>query len=65
MFSPKNNLSKIIHRPEKGNSGGFLMDVENAKMELGYKPVYDCRKLFENYKQEMQLNRFKDIRMID
>ena len=39
------------------------MDVENAKKELGYRPVYDCKKLFEDYKKEMEIDRFKDLRL--
>ena len=41
------------------------MDVENAKKELGYEPKYDCRKLFEDYKAEMKINRFKELRKQD
>lgn len=61
VFSPKNNPSKIIYRPEKPVGGGFLMDIQNAIDELGYKPEYDCKKLFEAYKKEMELNRFKEL----
>ena len=39
------------------------MDIENAKEELGYKPQYDCRKLFEDYKNEMRINRFAELRL--
>ena len=38
------------------------MDVQNAKDELGYEPVYDVVRLFENYKEEMQLDRFAELR---
>ena len=38
------------------------MDVENAKEELGYEPQYDCLKLFEDYKKEMEINRFEELR---
>ena len=62
VFSPKDKPSKIIYKPEKVSSGGFLMNVDNAKEELGYEPVYTCRKLFENYKEEMELHRFDSIR---
>lgn len=62
VFSPKDKKSKIIYRPEKVSSGGFLMNIDNAKKELGYEPVYTCRKLFENYKEEMELHRFDSIR---
>ena len=63
VFSPDNEKSEIIYRPEKKSGGGFLMNVDNAKKELGYEPVYTCKKLFENYKEEMQINRFAELRM--
>ena len=63
VFSPKNKRSKIIYQPEKVSSGGFLMDITNAKEELGYEPKYDCLNLFEDYKNEMRVNRFKDLRL--
>lgn len=62
VFSPKDHPSQIIYRPEKPCGGGFLMDVQNAKEELGYEPQYDCQRLFEAYKEEMKINRFKDLR---
>lgn len=61
VFSPKDNPSEIIYKPEKPVGGGFLMDIDNAKEELGYEPQYDCRKLFEAYREEMKLNRFKEL----
>lgn len=62
VFSPKDHPSEIIYRPDKVAGGGFLMDVENAKEELGYEPKYDCLKLFEDYKREMEIDRFKELR---
>lgn len=62
VFSPQDTISEIIYRPEKKAGGGFLMDVENAKKELGYEPKYDCLKLFEDYKKEMEIERFKELR---
>lgn len=64
VFSPPENPSKIILCPEKLNSGAFLMDVSNAKEELGYKPQYNCLDLFKDYKVEMELNRYKELREI-
>lgn len=43
VFSPKENPSTIIYRPDLKSGGGFLMDVGNAKSELGYIPQYDCK----------------------
>ncbi|OPX50371.1 NAD-dependent epimerase/dehydratase family protein [Clostridium thermobutyricum] len=62
VFSPIDKKSEIIYKPEKPCGGGFLMDISNAKEELGYEPVYNCRKLFEDYKKEMEINRFKELR---
>ena len=62
VFSPKDHPSEIIFCPDKPAGGGFLMDVQNAKEELGYEPQYDCLKLFEDYKKEMEINRFEELR---
>lgn len=62
VFSPKENPSKIIYCPEKKSGGGFLMDISNAKEELGYEPQYDIKALFENYKKEMLEDRYKELR---
>ena len=62
VFSPKDHPSQIIYRPDKPAGGGFLMDVTNAKEELGYEPKYDVEALFRNYKEEMEVNRFKELR---
>jgi len=63
VFSPKDNPSEIVFCPDKKVGGGSLMDIENAKMELGYEPKYDCHALFEEYKKEMKLNRFAELLM--
>lgn len=63
VFSPNNNRSKIVYLPDKPIGGGYLMDVENAKTELGYCPKYDVHALFEEYKKEMAIDRFKELRM--
>ncbi|MBN7774075.1 NAD-dependent epimerase/dehydratase family protein [Clostridium aminobutyricum] len=62
VFSPVEHPSEIIYRLDKKAGGGFLMDIENAKRELGYEPQYDCLRLFEDYKAEMQVDRFKELR---
>ena len=63
VFSPPDNPSPIVFRPEKTCGGFCLMDVQNAKDELGYAPQYDVRALFEEYKKEMSLNRFGELLM--
>lgn len=61
VFSSKDNPSKIVYRPDK-KSGGAIMDIENARKELGYEPKYDCLALLEDYKKEMEIDRFKELR---
>lgn len=58
VFSPKENPSKIIECPEKKDCDDFVMDITNAKEELGYEPEYNYIAYLEDYKKEMELNRF-------
>lgn len=58
VFSPKDKPSKIIPCPEKKDCDDFVMDITNAKEELGYEPKYDYISYLEDYKKEMELNRF-------
>lgn len=62
VFSSSDNPSKIVYCPDKKVSGGFLMDVSNAKEELGYEPQYSFRDLMEDYKKEMEIQRFAELR---
>jgi len=61
VFSPAGQTSKIIECPEKPGFVSFVMDIENAKKELGYVPEYDYISYLKDYKKEMELNRFKDL----
>lgn len=63
VFSSKDNVSKVIYCPEKENSGGFSLDITNAKEELGYEPKYGIKELLEDYKEEMKVNRFEELRI--
>lgn len=54
-FSPKNNPSKIIYRPDinvKLNNHHY--DIENVIQELGYKPQYPLQKMFDDMKKEKE-----------
>lgn len=63
VFSPKDKPSQIKYAPEKKSGGSFLMDISNAQTDLGYEPKYDCLKLLEDYKKEMEIDRFKELRL--
>lgn len=62
VFSPKEKKSKIIHLPEKPDSRNFIMDITNAREELGYEPEYYYLDYLKDFKKEMELNRFKELR---
>lgn len=57
VFSPKENKSKIIYCPEKPNSREFIMDITNAKEELGYEPQYSYIEYLQDFKKEMEKER--------
>jgi len=61
VFSAPNNKSKIIYCPEKEDTRSFIMDIENAKKELGYEPKYDYITYLKDFKEEMKLNRFEEL----
>ncbi len=62
VFCPAGKKSDIVVLSDKVAGGGILMDVQNAKDELGYEPKYDVVRLFEAYKEEMKYNRFAELR---
>lgn len=62
VFCPPNNKSEIVCLEDKPAGGGILMDIQNAKDELGYEPVYNVHMLFEEFKKEMQVDRFIELR---
>lgn len=62
VFCPPDKQSEIVVLRDKKAGGGILMDVTNAKEELGYEPQYDVVKLFEAFKEEMKYDRFAELR---
>lgn len=62
VFSPSNRKSRIIHCPDKPNSREFIMDITNAREELGYEPKYYYLDYLKDFKEEMSINRFSELR---
>lgn len=58
VFCPHDKKSKIIYCPEKKDCDDFVMEIDNIKEDLGYKPEYDYKSYLEDYKKEEMLNRF-------
>lgn len=61
VFSPDGYTSRIIPRPEKASFTSFVMDIENAKTDLGYSPQYDYIAYLKDYKAEMEKKRFDQL----
>lgn len=61
VFSPPEHKSQIKFCPEKTDCVDFIMDIENARRELGYEPKYDYLAYLEDYKKEMNSDRFECI----
>ncbi len=61
VFSPKEKKSTIIECPDKPTFTSFVMDIESARRDLGYEPQYDYISYLEDYKREMEQNRFDGL----
>jgi len=62
VFSLEGKKSIIVPCPEKPDSREFIMDISNAKVELGYEPQYYYLDYLKDFKKEMELNRFSELR---
>lgn len=63
VFSPKDHKSNIEVFPDKSSGPGlYELDITNAIQDLGYHPEYDVYRLLEDFKEEMKINRFAELR---
>ena len=53
-----NKKSNIVFRPDKPNAPQYIMDISNAKDELGYEPKYSYLDMLYAMKKEKELGRF-------
>ena len=61
VFSPKDYPSKIIPCPEKRSCDDSHMNIDKARELLGYEPEYDYISYLEDYKKEMNSDRFRGL----
>lgn len=61
VFSPEGKKSEIVEKPEGAGFTSFVMDIKNARDELGYEPEYTYIKYLEDYKQEQSQKRFNEL----
>lgn len=53
VFGDKSK-SEIVFAPDKPNAPQYIMDIEPAKLELGYEPKYDYISMLKDFKKEME-----------
>ena len=59
VFSSTGSKSEKIYRPEMHDCVNYYMNVDKARKNLGYDPVFVTPELvFEDYKKELEQNRF-------
>ena len=61
VFSPCPKECQIIEKPNAASFISFVMDIDNAKKDLGYEPDYTYIKYLEDYKKEWALKRFDSL----
>lgn len=57
VFSNEGNKSQIVMRPDMPNAPQYIMNVDNAKDELGYEPKYNYIAMLKDIKKEMEKDR--------
>ena len=53
--------SEIIYCPEKPSSPQFVLNIENAKKELGYAPQYDFKHFLSEFKKDLETEPFAKL----
>lgn len=61
VFGTEGKKSNIFYRPDKPNGRDFVQDITKTCTDLGYEPKYDYRSYLEDYKKEMEENRFHGL----
>lgn len=53
VFGKEYRRSEIIMRPDKPNASQYVMNISQAKEELGYEPKYDYISMLKDIKAEI------------
>ncbi|MGB5982860.1 MAG: NAD(P)-dependent oxidoreductase [Nonlabens sp.] len=62
VFSPDDNPSEVIYKPEKNNQNSYHYDISNAVEELGYSPKFDYLTMLKDMAKEMKGSRFEHLK---
>jgi len=61
IFSPKDLKSKIIFDSNKPSVRSYIYSIKKAQKDLGYQVKYPYKLMLEDWKKEMELNRFPHL----
>lgn len=61
VFSPSDQISKIVYRPDLPDSPQFMLDISKNIEELNYKPQYDYLAFLKDFKLEMESSVFEKL----
>lgn len=65
VFSPKEHPSQISYNPNKPDSTEYIFDISKTQKYLGYKMRYNYISYLQDFKKEMELQRFKKLWGLD
>ncbi len=61
IFSPDDNKSKMVYRPEKSSQAQFTYEISKSIKDFGYTPKYSIEKMLKDMKDEMESNQLIDF----
>lgn len=61
VFAPEGSHPQIHEVPMNDSFTSFVMDIDNARSELGYEPEYTYIRYLEDYKKERERKRFDEL----
>ncbi len=61
VFGEADKKSQIVFCPDKPNARQYDIDIEKTRRDLGYEPSYSYIEYLEDFKKEMEMERFKDL----
>lgn len=62
VFGNTNKISTITERPDMPNAPQYIMDITAAVNDLDYRPKYNYINMLKDMREEMEINRFKELR---
>ena len=65
VFSPEDNRSQKIYRPDKPSQAGYVYDISKTRKDLGYAPRYFYVDMLNDMKKEMENTRFAKLATSD